>query len=135
MLFFCKIKGNIFTLKRRQANLGIDVDAFKLTIIFTVVVSIGILAGIMFIAQDMIGNAKIPDVERGLVSSKAPVLDNHLANFTVNLSDGKTLYIQNNATLYQSILENQTYVITCRIDFSNKMTIIDNADLVPATNP
>jgi len=40
------------------------VDAFKLTIIFTVVVSVGILAGIMFIAQDMINNAKIPDVER-----------------------------------------------------------------------
>ena len=135
MLFFSKIKGNIFTLKRRQANLGIDVDAFKLTIIFTVVISIGILAGIMFIAQDMINDAKIPDVERGLISSKAAISDSHLANFTVNLSDGKTLYIQNNATLYQSILENQTYVITCRIDFNNKMTMIENADLVPATNP
>jgi hypothetical protein len=135
MLFFCKIKGNIFTLKRRQANLGIDVDAFKLTIIFTVVVSVGILAGIMFIAQDMINNAKIPDVDRGLVASKAPVSDSRPANFTINLSDGKTLYIQDNATLYQSILENQTYVFTCRIDFSNKMTLIDHADFVNATTP
>jgi hypothetical protein len=105
------------------------VDAFKLTIIFTVVVSVGILAGIMLIAQDMINNVKIPDVERGLVSSKAPVSDSHPANFTVTLSDGKTLYVQNNATLYQNILENQTYIFTCRIDFNNKMTIIDNADI------
>ena len=110
-------------------------DAFKLTIIFTIVVSVGILAGIIFIAQDMINNAKIPDVERGVVASKAPVLDSHPANFTVNLSDGKTLYIQNNATLYQSILVNQTYVFTCSIDFNNKITLIDNADLVPTTNP
>jgi len=105
------------------------VDAFKLTIIFTVVVSVGILAGIMLIAQDMINNAKIPDVERGLVSSKAPVSDSHPANFTVTLSDGKTLYVQNNATLYQNILENQTYIFTCRIDFNNKMALIDNAEI------
>jgi hypothetical protein len=105
------------------------VDAFKLTIIFTVLVSVGILAGIMLIAQDMIYNAKIPDVERGLVSSKAPVSDSHPANFTVTLSDGKTLYVQNNATLYQNILENQTYIFTCRIDFNNKMTLIDNAEI------
>jgi len=111
------------------------VDAFKLTIIFTVVVSVGILAGIMFIAQDMINNAKIPDVDRGLVASKAAISDNDLANFTVNLSDGKKLYIQNNATLYQSILENQTYVFTCHIDFNNKMTLIDHADFVNATTP
>ena len=104
-------------------------DAFKLTIIFTVVVSVGILTGIMLIAQDMINNARIPDVERGLVSLKAPVSDSHPANFTVNLSDGKTLYIQNNATLYQNILENQTYIFTCRIDFNNKMTLIDNAEI------
>ncbi len=110
-------------------------DVFKLTIILTTIVSVGILAGIMFIAQDMINNAKIPDVQRGLVASKAPVLDNHPANFTVNISDGKTLYIQNNATLYQSILVNQTYVFTCRVDFNNKMTLIDSADLVPTTNP
>ena len=110
-------------------------DAFKLTIILTTIISVGILAGIMFITQDMINNAKIPDVERGLVTSKAPVSDGYPANFTVNLSDGKTLYIQNNASLYQSILENQTYVFTCRIDFNNKMTLIDSADLVPATNP
>ena len=104
-------------------------DAFKLTIIFTVVVSIGILAGIMFIAQDMVNNSKIPDVERGLVASKAHVSDSHPANFTVTLSDGKTLYIQNNPTLYQSILENRTYIFTCRIDFNNKMTLIDNAEI------
>jgi hypothetical protein len=110
-------------------------DAFKLTIILTTIVYFGVLAGIMFIAQDMINNAKIPDVERGLVASKAPVLDNHPANFTVNISDGKTLYIQNNASLYQSILVNQTYVFTCHVDFNNKMTLIDSADLVPATNP
>jgi hypothetical protein len=120
-------------LKRKIATEAIDLDAFKVTIIFTIVVSVGILAGIMFIAQDMINNAKIPDVERDVVSSKAAISDSDLANFTVNLSDGKTLYIQNNATLYQSILENQTYVFTCRIDFNNKMTLIDHADFVNAT--
>ena len=110
-------------------------DAFKLTIILTVVVSVGILAGIIFITQDAVNNGKIPDVERGLVTSKAPVSDSHPANFTVSLSDGKTLYIQNNATLYRSILENQTYVFTCRIDFNNRMTLIESVDWVNMTNP
>ena len=106
-------------------------DAFKLTVILGIVVTIGIFAGIIFIAQDSIDNAKIPDIERGLVVSKAPISDTRPANYTVNLSDGKTLYIQNNATLYQSIIENQSYVFTCRLDFNNKMTLIDQADLVP----
>ncbi|MCL4410156.1 MAG: hypothetical protein M1356_07590 [Gammaproteobacteria bacterium] len=110
-------------------------DAFKLTVILTLVVAAGILGALFFITQDSIDNAKIPDVERGLVTSKAPVSDNHPADYTVNLSDGKILYIQSNSTLYQSILENQTYVFTCRIDFNNKMTLIDSAELVNATNP
>jgi hypothetical protein len=107
------------------------VDAFKLTIILAIVATVGVLAGIIFISQDAIENAKIPDIERGLVLSKSPISDTRPANYTVNLSDGKTLYIQNNATLYQSILENQTYVFTCSLDFNNKMTLIDKADLVP----
>jgi hypothetical protein len=124
-------KGNIFTLKGKIATEAIDVDAFKLTIILAIVATVGVLAGIIFISQDAIENAKIPDIERGLVLSKSPISDTRPANYTINLSDGKTLYIQNNATLYQSILENQTYVFTCSLDFNNKMTLIDKADLVP----
>ncbi len=105
-------------------------DAFKLTIILTIAATAGILGGIIFITQDSINNAKIPDVERGLVTSKAPLSETLQANYTVNLSDGKTLYILNNSTLYQSILENQTYVFTCYLDFNNKMILIENADLV-----
>jgi len=109
-------------------------DEFKIVIIVAILISLATLGTIIYISEDAINNAKIPDVERGTVSSKAPVSDNHPANYTVNLSSGQKLYILNNATFYDSITVNQSYVFNCRVDFNNKMTIIDQATLIPLTN-
>jgi hypothetical protein len=48
-----------------------DLDAFKLTIILAILATVGILGVIIFITKDTINNAKIPDIERSLVTSKA----------------------------------------------------------------
>jgi len=109
-------------------------DEFKIVIIVAILVSLATLGTIIYISEDAINNAKIPDIERGTVSSKAPISDNHPANYIVNLSSGQKLYILNNATLYNSIIVNQSYVFDCRADFNNKMTIIDHATLIPPTN-
>ena len=106
-------------------------DAFKTTVIIAIIVSLGALGTIFYIAQDAISNAKIPDVQTGLVISKAPVADELQANYTLTLSDNRQLYISNDMTLYNVILENQTYVFSCRIDFNNKITLIENATLIP----
>lgn len=110
-------------------------DAFKTTVIIIIIVSLGALGTIFYITQDAIINAKIPDVQTGLVISKNPIFDKPPANYTVNLSDNRALYISNNVALYDSIIENQTYVFICRIDFNNKITIIENATLVPKPTP
>ena len=106
-------------------------DAFKTTVIIAIIVSLGALGTIFYITQDAMSNAKIPDVQTGLVISKAPVADKPQANYAVTLSDNRQLYISNNMTLYNGILENQTYVFSCRIDFNNKITLIENATLIP----
>jgi hypothetical protein len=106
-------------------------DAFKTTIIIAIIVSLCALGTIFYITQDAINNAKIPDVETGQVISKAPVSDNPLASYTVTLSDNRQLYISNNMTLYNTILENKTYVFNCYIDFNNKITLIENVILIP----
>jgi hypothetical protein len=109
-------------------------DEFKLVIIVAILVSLATLGTIIYISEDTINNAKIPDVERGTVSSKATVSDNPQANYTINLSTGQKLYILNNATFYNSIIINQTYVFNCRVDFNNKITIIDHATLLLPSN-
>jgi hypothetical protein len=106
-------------------------DAFKTTVIIAIIVSLGALGTIFYITQEAISNAKIPDVQTGLVISKAPVADKPPANYTVTLSDNRQLYISDNITLYNGILENQTYAFGCRIDFKNKITLIENATLIP----
>lgn len=108
-------------------------DEFKIVIIVAILVSLATLGTIIYISEDAINNAKIPDVERGTVISKAPSSDNP-TNYIVSLSTGQKLYILNNATFYQSIIVNQSYVFDCRLDFNNKMTIIDHATLIRPTN-
>ena len=110
-------------------------DEFKIIVTIAILVSLVTLGTVIFIAQDAINNVKILDVERGLVISKAPVSDSHPANYTVNLSENRALYVLNNKTLYESIQENQSYLFECRIDFNNKMTIIDSATLLPTPTP
>ena len=109
-------------------------DEFKIIIIVAILVSFATLGAIIYISEDAINNAKLPDVERGLVSSKALISDSHPANFIINLSSGQKLYILNNSTFYNSIIINQSYVFDCRVDFNNKMTIIDHAALISPTN-
>jgi hypothetical protein len=110
-------------------------DEFKIVIIVAILVSLATLGTIFYISEDAINNAKIPDVERGKVSSKALVSDNHQANYTIDLASGQKLYILNNATFYNSIIVNQSYVFDCRVDFNNKMTITDHASLIPTPTP
>ena len=109
-------------------------DEFKIVIVVAILVSLATLGTIIYISEDAINNAKIPDVERGIVSSKNPVSDNHPANYIVDLASGQKLYILNNATFYNSIIVNQSYVFDCRLDFNNKMTIIERAALIDPTN-
>jgi hypothetical protein len=106
------------------------VDAFKLTVVLAIVVSMGTLAGIVVVAQESIRTATIPDAESGFVDSKIPLTDRTLAIYAVNLNDGRVLYIQNNSALYDSILVdvNQKYTFNCRIDFTNKMVIIEEVN-------
>ncbi len=104
-------------------------DAFKLTVLSTVIILVFALSIIGYVALDQIDNSKIPDVERGLVTAKAPVAG-QMSSYTVSLSDGKVLYIDNNSALYDSIVENQTYLFNCRIDFNNNLIIVDTASLI-----
>jgi hypothetical protein len=106
-------------------------DKLKLVTVVAVLSMLVTLGAIVFIAQDAINGAKIPDAQRGMVISKAPVTDNQPANYTVTLPENKLLYIVNNPALYESIVANKTYLFDCRIDLANKMTIIESASLVP----
>ncbi len=67
----------------------------------------------------------------GFVVSKAQVTDKPAVNYAVNLANGRTLYIANNATLYNEIKLNQTYLFDCRNDYANNLYLINRANLVP----
>ncbi len=106
-------------------------DAFKLTVVLVVVVSLATLAVIVVVVEDSIRTATIPDAESGFVVSKVRLTDRSpAATYAVNLNDGRVLYIQNNSALYDSILVdvNQKYTFTCRIDYNNKMIIIEDVN-------
>ena len=102
-------------------------DEFKIVIIVAILVSLATLGTIIYISEDAINNAKIPDITRGIVTSKTVITDKPSANYSITLSDGRTLYIQNKSALYESIIvnENQTYTFDCRIDYNNNMVLID----------
>jgi hypothetical protein len=130
-------------------------DAFKITIIAAVLASIAILGAIFIITQDAINQAKIPDVQKGVVISKTVIetggsteysisLDGGQilyilnstktgapAEYSLSLDDGKTYNTVNSLTLYENILVNKTYQFDCFLDFKNKITIIDTAMLSP----
>lgn len=105
-------------------------EAFKLTVVLAIVVSLAALSFIVFIAEDSIHNASIPDAESGAVLSKNVISDRSPATHAVNLLDGRTLYIQNNTALYETIIENQTqiYSFMCRLDFNNNLIIIESVN-------
>ncbi len=103
-------------------------DAFKLTVLGAVMVSMVALGVIVLVTQDAITNSTAPDEERGLVTSKSPITDKPKVNYGVSLSDGRTLYIQNDTVLYNSIIENQTYLFDCRINFNDHMLQIQSVN-------
>ena len=102
-------------------------DNFKVAVVVAIVLSLAAIGFIGWVAYDAIRYSKTPDQQYGMVASKSSVSDNPAANYMVSLSSGKTLYIQNNATLYDSLQVNQSYLFDCRIDFNNKITLIDKA--------
>jgi hypothetical protein len=102
-------------------------DAFKTIIVVSVVLSLVFLGVVVAISVNTINTATIPDIEYGLVTAKAPVADSHNANYTINLATGKTLYVQSNQTLYNTLEMNKTYVFNCRIDLPNGMLIAESA--------
>jgi hypothetical protein len=106
------------------------VDAFKLTVVLALVISLGVSAVIVGIAEESIRTSTIPDAESGFVASKVPLIDRTLATHAINLNDGRVLYIQNNSALYDSILldMNQKYTFNCRIDYNNKIVIIEDVN-------
>ena len=105
-------------------------DAFKLTVVLTLVISLGVSAVIVGIAEESIRTATIPDAESGFVTSKFPLVDRTQATHAINLIDGRVLYIQNNSALYDSILldMNQKYTFNCRIDYNNRIVIIEDVN-------
>ncbi|MCL5876284.1 MAG: hypothetical protein M1540_00530 [Candidatus Bathyarchaeota archaeon] len=102
-------------------------DTFKVVVVVAITLSLASIGFIGAVAYDAIQYSKTPDQQYGMVASKSPVTDNPVANYMVSLYSGKTLYIQNNATLYDSLQVNQSYLFDCRIDFNNKITLIDKA--------
>ncbi len=104
-------------------------DAFTLTVVLALIISVFTVGIVFIIAQNNLGN--IPSVERGLIVSKNVITANDSA---VELSNGKTLRISNNMPLYLSLQENQTYVFNCLLNYHTKITYIENATVENATN-
>jgi hypothetical protein len=95
-------------------------DAFKTTIIFSVILSVACLVIVGVVSEEMVRNASIPASESGVVASKT-VSD---GNYVVGLVDGRSLFIQNDTVLYDSIVENHSYSFDCRIDHGNNRVVV-----------
>jgi hypothetical protein len=108
---------------------------FKLVVVLSIMVSLIALGAIIYISENAVGTAKILDVTRGQVKSKDPLANNSLANYVVNLSDNRVLYISSNMSLYNSIQENQSYVFDCFIDFPHRVTFIDKVSNLSLSSP
>jgi hypothetical protein len=100
-------------------------DAFTKAVILTTILTIAVFGAIIFIAIDNLD--KIPSIETGALLSKQTFPDATQADYTITLSDQRTLYILNDSLLYSSLQENQTYVFTCHLDFNRKMAFIVDA--------
>lgn len=110
-------------------------DAFKVSVAVAILLSLITLGFISYVASDAIQGAKIPDAEYGIVVSKGVIENDDIGYYTVSLENNKILYILNNSTLYNKIQVNQSYLFECRINFNNKMIIIDKATQPPGRAP
>jgi hypothetical protein len=102
-------------------------DAFTKVVWLSVLICIVAFAFVGYVTLDAIQGSKIPDEQYGLVTAKGPVTDNHPANYTVTLDNSKTFYITSNTTAYEVLEVNKTFLLACRLDINNGMSIVDSA--------
>ena len=92
-----------------------------------VMVIFGVVA---VVVVSTINQNELIDAWTGKVVSKQVVANSPEPNtYSVKLDLGKTLYIIDNPSLMESIVENQTYTFNCHIDLQDKMSVVDSATL------
>ncbi|HUK84419.1 MAG TPA: hypothetical protein VLU95_01010 [Candidatus Acidoferrum sp.] len=96
-------------------------DAFTLTVVLAIVISVITCGVIIIIARNSL--TIIPSVERGKIVSKNVINAN---DSVIELSGGKILHILNNATLYMTLQENQSYSFNCLYNSNTKITTIQS---------
>lgn len=84
-----------------------------------------------YVAASVVVYGRIPDSQSGVVVDKGPVTDKPGVSYYVSLDTGKTLYIESNQTLYDSLAVNPSCPFTCRIVFLDGVVVIDSAELKP----
>jgi hypothetical protein len=97
-------------------------DAFTLTVLIAIVISVATSGVVILITQN--NSTSIPTVERGTVVLKNTIT---ASDSVVELSNGVTLHVLNNAPLYLSLNLNQSYVFNCLYNHVTKITVIQNA--------
>ncbi len=97
-------------------------DALTLTIVLAVLISVVTAGVVVLIMENSLSG--IPAAENGTVLSKNIVNAN---DSVIQLTDGKTLHILNNAQLYLCLEENQTYVFNCLYNHNTQITVIESA--------
>jgi hypothetical protein len=97
-------------------------DQFTLTIVVVIIISIVVIGIVALVVLNNLKN--VPSGESGLIVSKSAITANESV---IELSNGKTLYILNNAPLFLSLQENQTYSFDCLYNYYTKTTYIESA--------
>jgi hypothetical protein len=103
-------------------------DAFAKVVVLTALLMVAVLGVIVVLGLNQAGN--IPDIRSGTVQSKE-VVSAENSTYTVKLTDGQVLYLYN-STLYDSVVENQTYTFHNHIDSYNHKIIVDS---IPTPTP
>jgi hypothetical protein len=105
-------------------------DAFAKVVLLTGLLMVAVLGVIVALGLNEAGN--IVDIRSGTVQSKQ-VVSAQNSTYTLQLTDGETLYICN-STLYDTVMENQTYTFYGHIDAYKQMTIVESVE-TPAPTP
>jgi hypothetical protein len=104
-------------------------DAFAKAVVLTALLMVAVLGVIIVVG--MISEDSIPDEQLGIVFSKQVISESN-STYTVKLYSGQVFYVLN-STLYDSIIENQTYVFSNHINFHSHMTIVDSCQILSGT--
>jgi len=100
-------------------------EQFTTTIVVTLLISVMTIGIVALVVLNNLNN--IPSGESGLIVSKSAVSANESL---IELSGGKTLYIENNTPLYLTLKENQTYSFNCLYNYHTKTTYIESAQII-----